>query len=146
MKKPRKPEQFIKTPGYPGGKEALSSFIRKNMKYPVEAFKNKVEGTVIVAFDYNENGKVIQTRIKKGLGSGCDEEAQRLVKMLMFRKVKQKGVRVIYHSTVNIRFRLNTVQANAGMKYQYTSTSNSNKSVEEKKSGSYSYTVTIKRS
>lgn len=84
----------------------MSKFIRENLRYPKEALEKGIEGTVVVEFDYNEDGKVLRTRVKKGLGHGCDEEAQRIVKMLRFRKVRQRKMRVTYHSTINIHFRL----------------------------------------
>jgi TonB family protein len=105
-KNQRKPESFIKQPVYPGGKKALDEFIRSHLKYPEEALKNKVEGTVAVEYDVDAFGKVIAVRLKHGIGYGCDEEALRLVAMLKYPKKKYQGLRVIFHMTININFRL----------------------------------------
>jgi TonB family protein len=104
----RKPESFIKQPSYPGGKKALDDFIKSHLQYPEEAIKNKVEGTVAVEYDVDVFGKVILTKVKHGIGYGCDEEAVRLVEMLQYSKKRYKGMRVVFHMNINIHFRLNT--------------------------------------
>jgi len=104
----RKPESFIKPPTYPGGKKALDEFIKANLKYPEEALKNKVEGTVAVEYDVDAFGKVIATRLKHGIGYGCDEEAIRITQMLKYPKKKYQGLRVVFHMTININFRIHS--------------------------------------
>jgi TonB family protein len=104
---PRKPESFIKNPIYPGGRKAMDEFIKSNMRYPEEAMANRIEGTVTVDYDVDALGKVILTKLKHGIGYGCDEEALRLVSMLQFSKKKYSGVRVVFHQTIGIHFRLN---------------------------------------
>jgi TonB family protein len=104
---PRKPESFIKQPTYPGGKKALDDFIKANLMYPEEAISNKVEGTVSVEYDVDVFGKVIATKVKHSLGYGCDEEAVRLVRLLKYPKKRYQGMRVVFHMTINIHFRLN---------------------------------------
>ncbi len=56
--------------------------IKANLKYPEEALKNKVQGQVVVEFVIDTNGAVINPVIKQGIGSGCDEEALRVVSMM----------------------------------------------------------------
>ena len=58
------------------------SHIKANLKYPEEAQKNKVQGQVVVEFVIDTNGAVINPVIKKGIGSGCDEEALRVVSLM----------------------------------------------------------------
>jgi TonB family protein len=106
MKKERKPESFIKQPNYPGGKKAMDEFLKQNLRYPQEAMDHKVEGIVSVEFDLDVFGEVTESRVKHGLGYGCDEEAIRLVKLLKFEKKKYKGLRVVFHQTINIHFKL----------------------------------------
>lgn len=143
MHKSRKPEQFIKTPGYPGGNEALSQFIRQNLRYPKEALEKGIEGVVVVEFDYNEDGQVLRTRVKKGLGHGCDEEAQRIVKMLRFRKVRQRKMRVTYHSTINIHFhRPKKSQGDRSIQYTVTPAGKKKEDPPGKSSG-YGYTIKL---
>lgn len=37
-------------PSFPGGMRALSYYLANNVKYPIDAAKNKVEGRVLVTF------------------------------------------------------------------------------------------------
>lgn len=47
-------------PQFPGGQEALVKFITENLKYPETARQNKVEGTIVVYFVVDEDGRVIR--------------------------------------------------------------------------------------
>jgi protein TonB len=57
----------------------LYEFIAKNLRYPADARRNGTEGKVIVQLVTDGNGKVTRTRVVKGIGWGCDEEAIRVV-------------------------------------------------------------------
>lgn len=46
-----------KMPEYPEGREALLNFLNKNLKYPSEDIKHKIEGTVYLAFIIGKSGK-----------------------------------------------------------------------------------------
>jgi TonB family protein len=105
-KNTRKPESFIKNPIYPGGKTALDEFVKSNLRYPEEAINNKVEGTVSIEYDVDVFGNVIATRLKHGIGYGCDEEAIRIVNLLKYPKKRYQGLRVVFHMTINIHFHL----------------------------------------
>jgi len=50
--------------------------------------------------------------VLKGLGHGCDEEALRVVRLLAFEKVKNRGVRLKMTTKTNINFRLSGVRIN----------------------------------
>jgi TonB family protein len=140
--KHRKPESFIKQPNYPGGNKALDEFIKQNLRYPEEAMKNKVEGTVSVDIDIDVQGRVTSTKVKHGIGYGCDEEARRLAGLLQFEKKKYRGLRVIFHRNINIHFKLHDaspVQSQEGgnvqVAYQYKE--------KPKSKGGESYTYNI---
>ena len=121
----------------------MGKFIRENLRYPKEALEKGIEGTVIVAFDYNEDGDVLRTKVKKGIGHGCDEEAQRIVKLLRFRKVRQRKMRVTYHSTINIHFTL-PKKSQAAKSIQYTVTTSTKKKEDlPGKSSGYGYTIKL---
>jgi TonB family protein len=57
----------------------LERYIKKNLNYPEIARNNKLEGNVTVRFYINANGEPEQLSVLKSLGSGCDEEAMRLI-------------------------------------------------------------------
>jgi len=71
-----------KEPEFRGGEKALIKFVNANIHYPLNAQKAGVEGTVIVRFVVNIKGNISDVKLKKGIGSGCDEEALRVVKAM----------------------------------------------------------------
>lgn len=94
-------------PEYPGGRKAMYSYLGENIKYPAKAKENKVEGTVYVSFVVLEDGSVSNVSILRGVGSGCDEEAIRVVKaMPNWKPGKQKGKPVNVQYNLPIKFSL----------------------------------------
>ncbi len=92
---------------YPGGDEALLKFIHKNIKYPKQAIKNNISGTVYVQFITEKDGSISDVKVIRGIGGGCDEEAVRIVnKMPKWIPVKQKGVPVRYLNVIPITFKI----------------------------------------
>ena len=71
-----------KAPEYPGGKAAMLKFLSEQITYPEEAKLAGVEGTVYVAFTVTEKGKVEDVEALRGIGSGCDEEAVRVIQQM----------------------------------------------------------------
>ncbi|MCB9353620.1 MAG: TonB family protein [Lewinellaceae bacterium] len=105
MEKDKKKPLFIHQPEYPGGPKALSAFIQEHLRYPAAALEAGAEGTVIVEYDIDYQGKVVATRVLQGVGSGCDEEACRVVRLLKFDVPKNRGVRVLFHKKAHIKFK-----------------------------------------
>jgi TonB family protein len=107
LKKENKEGEFIKTAYYKGGEKALSNFIYSNLKYPKEAFENKIEGVIVCKTTISHSGHVTEVKIIKELGFGCDEEAIRVIKMLQFEVPKnQKGLKVTFHKDFKIQFKM----------------------------------------
>lgn len=95
------PPQFL------GGMPALSAYLSGNLKYPKKAAKKNIEGTVYVNFVVNTAGKVIDVKVLKGIGYGCDEEAARVVKkMPNWVPGTQKGEKVSVRYNLPIKFKL----------------------------------------
>ncbi len=69
-------------PEFPGGPEALMSFLHKNLKYPEMARENGVTGSVYASFIVSKEGKISDIKIVKGLGAGCNEEVLRVLKFM----------------------------------------------------------------
>jgi periplasmic protein TonB len=67
-------------PQYRFGIEGLQQYLKKRVRYPKEAKKNQVTGTVYVGFVVDSTGVLRDFEVKQGLGSGCDEEAIRALK------------------------------------------------------------------
>ncbi|MBV8390031.1 MAG: energy transducer TonB [Mucilaginibacter sp.] len=66
-------------PTFPGGIEKFYNFLQSNIRYPVAAFKNKVQGRVFISFIVERDGSLSDVRVVRGIGSGCDEEAARVI-------------------------------------------------------------------
>ena len=154
MEREKKPKHFIQQPEYPGGPKELTKFIYANLKYPAEALEAKTEGTVVIEYDIDYKGNVLETRILQSLGKACDEEAARVVRLLKFVVGRNRGIRVIFHQKAHIRFKMPaaakvapTPQAPAGalqMNYVYTTaTPPADPAEQPKKETTYSYTITI---
>lgn len=95
-------------PEFPGGRQALLAFIGKNMRYPAQARRMQIAGTVYVTFVVNKEGKVEDIEVVKGIGSGCDEEAARVVRLFPPWSVgKQRGRPVNVRFTLPLKFNFN---------------------------------------
>ncbi len=68
-------------PSYPGGEEALLTFMSTNIIYPEIAKRAGVEGKVFIGFIVEPNGFLSEIQLLKGIGAGCDEEAIRALKL-----------------------------------------------------------------
>ena len=66
-----------------GGLKALSKII----KYPKEAKKLGVQGVVYVQFIVDEKGAVVDPKLIRKLGAGCDEKALRALEKLSLIRV-----------------------------------------------------------
>ncbi|MEO3405228.1 TonB family protein [Mucilaginibacter sp. CAU 1740] len=68
-------------PEFPGGIEAFGKFLAANVKYPKAARDNNVQGRVIITFVVEKDGSLTDMKVVRGIGSGCDEEAVRVLKL-----------------------------------------------------------------
>lgn len=66
-------------PEFKGGLEAFGKFLATNMKYPKAARDNNVQGKVIITFVVEKDGSLSNMKVVRGIGSGCDEEAVRVL-------------------------------------------------------------------
>ncbi|WP_422359677.1 M56 family metallopeptidase [Reichenbachiella sp.] len=62
------------------GMTAFYTWIAENMQYPNQARREGVEGRVFIQFIVNENGDITEVKSIKGIGAGCDAEAERVMK------------------------------------------------------------------
>ena len=135
---PRK-KHFLNMPSYPGGTQAFREFISGNLQYPQAALDAGIEGSVMVAYDILDTGAVKNPHVLKGLGHGCDEEALRVVSLLQFEKVKNRGVRLKLTTKTNINFILPP-----GLRITYTQAVKKEPAEkEEEKPVTYGYTIQL---
>ena len=69
-------------PTFPGGDEALLKFLNAKINYPAAALDRQLSGKVHVAFTVDPQGHLHDPHVVRGLGSGLDEEALRLVRIM----------------------------------------------------------------
>ena len=94
-------------PSFPGGNGALMSYLASNIKYPVVAQENGVQGRVIVSFVVERDGSISDVRVARSVDPSLDREAQRVVKsMPRWKPGKQNGSAVRVKYTVPAVFRL----------------------------------------
>ena len=94
-------------PQFPGGPQALFEYLSKNIKYPVVAEENGVQGRVIVTFVVERDGSITDVKVVKSVDPSLDKEAQRVVKsMPHWIPGKQNGSAVRVKYTVPVTFRL----------------------------------------
>ncbi|MBU0488596.1 MAG: energy transducer TonB [Bacteroidetes bacterium] len=95
-------------PAFPGGDEARLKYLSENIKYPQMAKESGISGTVYVTFVVNQDGKIVDVKVLRGIGGGCDEEAIRVIKgMPKWSAGKQRGKAVRVQFNMPIRFTLN---------------------------------------
>ena len=93
-------------PSFPGGQSALMQFLQSNVKYPVVAQENGVQGRVVVSFVVERDGSITDVQVVRSVDPSLDREAQRVVRsMPKWIPGKQNGqaVRVKYNVPVSFR-------------------------------------------
>ncbi len=94
-------------PSFPGGTGALMSYLSSNIKYPVVAQENGVQGRVIVSFVVERDGSISDAKVARSVDPSLDREALRVVKsMPKWKPGKQNGQAVRVKYTVPVVFRL----------------------------------------
>lgn len=94
-------------PQFPGGPAELLKYIAKNLKYPIIAQENGIQGKVILRFVVNAKGYVEDIKVLRSLDTYCDKEAVRVVKSLpQWIPGKQNGRNVPVYYTCPIVFKL----------------------------------------
>jgi len=94
-------------PEFNGGSEAMTSFLQKNLRYPSNASRAGIQGKVFVQFTVGSDGRIENVKAIKGIGFGCDEEAERVIKLMpAWKPGKQSGVPVKVRFTMPIVFQM----------------------------------------
>lgn len=93
-------------PTYPGGITKFYEYLKQNIRYPREARINGVEGNVYVQFVVDQYGNIRNVEVVKGIGSGCDLEAERVLKSVpKFNPGYHKGKPVPVRMVLPVMFR-----------------------------------------
>ncbi|MEK0442051.1 MAG: hypothetical protein RL403_1029 [Bacteroidota bacterium] len=105
-------QQTIKSPAEempvpPGGITGLTNYMIQNLTYPSAAKEANVQGMVVVSFIVTAEGKVENVEVLRGIGSGCDEEAVRVISNSgIWTPGKNGGNAVAVKMTLPVQFKL----------------------------------------
>ena len=99
--------QVVETmPTFPGGDQALFKFLSDNIRYPVIAQENGIQGRVICQFVVNRDGSIVDVEVVRSVDPSLDREAIRVIRSMPNWKPgmqRGKAVRVKYTLPVNFR-------------------------------------------
>lgn len=94
-------------PEYPGGRQAMMSFLSKNTHYPAVCVKDSIQGVVVVQFTVDTTGKVTRAHIVRSVHPELDAEALRVVNSFpAWKPAMQNGKPVASKYTMPVVFRL----------------------------------------
>lgn len=92
---------------FPGGMDQLNKFINENLRYPVIALENGIQGRVIVQFVIDTAGVVDDVKVLRGFDKACDIEAIRVVKkMPRWIPALQNGIKRPTTHRISVTFRI----------------------------------------
>ena len=91
-------------PQFPGGETALMDYLSNSVKIPAAAKSKNIHGRVYINFIISSKGKILFPYVVRGIGSGCDQEALRVVKsMPSWKPGMQKGKPVLVRYNLPVR-------------------------------------------
>lgn len=90
-----------------GGMQGLGDHLMRTLTYPKVARKKGIQGKVFIEFVVDKRGEVTDTKVIKGIGHECDEEAVRAIKLCpRWNPGKQRGQPVKVRMVLPISFKL----------------------------------------
>jgi len=99
--------------GFEGGIEAFYSYAAKEVRYPLEARQNGVEGEVVIQFVVERDGSLSDVKAIEGIGSGWDKAALKVIQDANgFIPASQRGRRVRVKIKQAFTFKLDKVKKN----------------------------------
>lgn len=101
-------ETLERMPEFAGGLAGWAKYLQRNLRYPERAVESETQGRVVVSFVVETDGSLSHVHVISGIGSGCDEEALRVLKKAPnWTPGIQNGHPVRVQYTLPIAFRLN---------------------------------------
>lgn len=65
----------------PTMKDGLEAFVVSNNVYPQYSLQNCIQGTVVISFKLDKQGRVYYSKVSSGIGTDLDDEALRLIRL-----------------------------------------------------------------
>ncbi len=95
-----------KQPEFPGGVDALGRYLSNNMRYPIDAAQNGIQGRVICQITVLRDGSVSDVKVIRGVHPSLDDEAIRLISnMPKWKPGEQRGRAVNCRYMIPVMFR-----------------------------------------
>ena len=92
---------------FPGGQDAWTAYLIKNLKYPQKAVENKIQGDVIVQFIVNKEGNISHVEAISGPDELKEEAVRAVRESGKWTPAIQNGKNVTSYKKQPIRYRLN---------------------------------------
>ena len=92
-----------------GDLTTFRNWVASNIKYPVVATENGIQGKVFVQYAVNSKGEVVDVKVVRGVDPSLDAEAIRVIQSSpKWEPAKQRGTKVKQQFTIPIVFALKT--------------------------------------
>ena len=93
---------------FPGGAQALYTYLAQNLKYPTEAQEQGIQGRVLTKFVVETDGSISNIEVASSPGASLSNEAIRLIQsMPKWTPATQGGKKVRCRFNLPVMFRLN---------------------------------------
>ena len=100
-------EHVEQMPEFPGGDREFLKFVQENLRYPIEAQKKGIQGTVRIRFVVEKDGSIGEVQITRSLDPECDQAAAEAIKKSpKWIPGKAKGQDVSVWYNIPVRFEL----------------------------------------
>lgn len=94
-------------PNFPGGDSQLMTYLSQNIRYPVLAAENGIQGRVVCSFIVERDGSLTDVKVSRSVDPSLDREALRVIKsMPRWMPGKNNGSTVRVKYTLPVTFRL----------------------------------------
>lgn len=85
--------------------QKIHEYIKDNLEYPQECEDNKIEGRVLISYDIDKEGNVVNVRLIKGVNPTLNKAAISMAENLpQHQPARQNGETVTYTYTLPISF------------------------------------------
>ena len=92
---------------FPGGQKGWAAYLNSNLEYPKKAVRKRIQGTVVIQFIVEKDGKVSNVEVAQSVDPLLDNEALRLIQQSPnWKPAVQDGKKVRSYKKQPIVFRL----------------------------------------
>ncbi len=100
--------QLETQPRYKGASRDFYRFLASNIRYPVEAYRNRVQGSVVLSVVVEPGGEISSVEVARSAGSALDAEAVRVIMLSSGKWIagQNRGISVRSTYSVPVAFQL----------------------------------------